>query len=224
MLLGFFIVLLWKSASLGLKYVPFLKIEDINNEISIKTSELTRLKLIKEELESKLIDLKISTNSETAINQILTNEIEKYKNVSGISPVYGQGVTVIVSDAKLAQDYDNPNDAMVHDLDLIIMIRELQLAGAEAIAVNGQRVIFNVTKVICTGPTIKINDRVYSQPFIIEAIGDKTKLMASINSPESYGNILKSWGLFVEANTNIYLDLPGYEKELDFKYMKVIKK
>ncbi len=41
------------------------------------------------------------------------------------------------------------------------------------------------------GPIIRINGKSVGTPFLIEAIGDPKLLMASVNAPGTYGDVLK---------------------------------
>lgn len=78
-------------------------------------------------------------------------------------------------------------------------INDLRKSGAEAISINGERVL-PLSEIKCSGATITINSTMYGQPFIIKAIGNGDSLMASILSPQSYVNLLReSYGIFVEA-------------------------
>lgn len=90
---------------------------------------------------------------------------------------------------------------------------------ALAIAINGQRVVFNKSNIQCTGPTIKINDQVFAPPYIIEAVGDRKFLESAINAPGSFSESLRSWGVFVEVNTSISVTIPAYEGFVSYEYL-----
>ena len=56
--------------------------------------------------------------------------------------------------------------------------------GAQAISVNGERVMLN-TRPVCAGPTIIVNESRYPPPYVIEAIGDPDILYDAIeNMPQ----------------------------------------
>ena len=129
----------------------------------------------------------------------LKSELEMVKMTAGLTRVEGPGVVILVTDGTRELNADeNPNNLLVHDLDIRAMVDDLRNAGAEAIAINGQRVVFNKSQIVCTGPTIKINDQVFAPPYVIEAIGDRKFLESSINAPGSFSENLRSWGVFVE--------------------------
>lgn len=88
----------------------------------------------------------------------------------GLTDVKGAGVEVRLNDAKV-RPVENPNLLLIHDMDIVKVLNELKKAGAQAISVNGQRIIAS-SEQICAGPTIRVNGARYAVPFIIKAIGD----------------------------------------------------
>jgi uncharacterized protein YlxW (UPF0749 family) len=56
------------------------------------------------------------------------------------------------------------------------------LAGAEAIAVNDERIVHS-TSVYCVGSTVMINDTRLSPPYEITAIGDPLRLQDHLRNP-----------------------------------------
>ncbi len=81
-----------------------------------------------------------------------------------------------------------------------------------SIAINGERLL-PLSKIKCSGATITVNDTTYGQPFIIEAIGDKETLAASVISPESYANLLKEgYGIYIKVEAKDYITINSYKK------------
>lgn len=221
LILGLMIVMQYKITKTGTKYVSFKDIE--TQVIQIESQEVEN-KILSDQviqLENQIKAFKDAINENGDIESVLRDEIEKYRLVVGIDDVSGPGVVIIVTDSDRALlENEDPNNLLVHDLDIQALIDDLMLAGAEAIAVNGQRVLPNFTEVVCNGPTVRVNEKMYSQPFIIEAIGDRNYLKAAINAPDQYGQVLRQWGIFLEVNTSIYLEISGYDLPIQFKYMK----
>lgn len=221
-ILGFLIMTQWQLLESGIQYVSFRDIEQLTQKTDAVLSENLRLMEQVGQLEERIGIIASSSASDGGLEEVLRQDIETYRLVSGADTVVGPGVVVIVSDSErqLLED-ENPNNLLVHDLDIQALIDDLRAAGAEAIAVNGQRVIPHLTEVICNGPTVRVNDVFYSQPFIIEAIGNRKYLEAAINAPDSYGHVLRQWGLFLEVNTSVYLEIDGYNAPIDFQYIQV---
>lgn len=97
----------------------------------------------------------------------------------GVLPAAGAGVKVTLEDG----DYDplsqNPNDYIVHESHVLRVVNELKIAGAEGLAINGQRVNSN-SYIKCTGPVIMIDGRTFPAPFTIEAVGDPSVLLPAL--------------------------------------------
>ncbi|HIE53085.1 MAG TPA: DUF881 domain-containing protein, partial [Armatimonadetes bacterium] len=85
----------------------------------------------------------------------LQKSLEQMKVIAGLTPVEGPGVIVRLADSQrpviLEQDQ---NPLVVHDLDIVQVLNELKAAGAEAITVNGQRIVA-MSAVRCSGPVMQ---------------------------------------------------------------------
>lgn len=219
-LLGVLIMTQYKIIQYTQKYVSLQDINSLTNTLNFQESENLKLQEQISQLEEKITSYETAILEDGNIEEILSEQIAEFRKISGIEPLSGPGVVVIItdSDRKLFENED-PNNLLVHDLDIMAVVDDLRAAGAEAIAVNKQRILFGITDIKCSGPTIRINDKLYSQPFIIEAIGNRKYLEAAVNAPDKYGEILRRWGIFVEVNTCVYIEVPGYNKSVNFKYI-----
>ena len=96
--------------------------------------------------------------------------------LAGLTSVEGGGVQVTLSDSTQTNNLtENANAYVIHDLDILQVINELRDAGAEAISLNGERVV-STSEVRYAGSTVSINNNRYAAPFVIKAIGDPTNL------------------------------------------------
>lgn len=110
----------------------------------------------------------------------LVEDLDKLRMVTGAVGIKGPGIEVTLSDAEYFPDGENPNYYIVHEIHIQKVIHELLVTGAEAIAVNGQR-ISNRSYIQCVGPVIRIDGTTSFAPFVITAIGDADKLQAALN-------------------------------------------
>ena len=112
----------------------------------------------------------------TLVKEKFQEEVFLYKTASGRDKIHGPGVEVTVDDAtREIFEFEDVNNLLVHDTDLLMIINELNRCGAEAISVNGQRITPR-TAVVCSGYTVRINGEVYARPFKIRAIGDAKRM------------------------------------------------
>ena len=93
-------------------------------------------------------------------------------------------------------------------------------AGAEAIAINGQR-LTALSEIRCAGPTLSVNNTRSSVPFEIYAIGDKKTLQNAITMRGGVADTLGVWGIKVEVETLDEVYIPPYKGEVPHVYAKV---
>lgn len=137
-------------------------------------------------------------------------------------PLEGTGIIIKMDDSNKATTAgENPNLYLIHDDDLLRVINELRAAGAEAISINGQRLI-DTSEIRCAGPTLSVNNVRSSAPFEIHAIGEKSTLEKAIKMRGGVEDTLKVWGiqLSVETSDNVYI--PPYKGEHSHVYAKVV--
>jgi uncharacterized protein YlxW (UPF0749 family) len=160
-----------------------------------KTAEIRRttdeINLLREQRNALSLDISKYKTSGESIDQEINNLGDQLINMdlyAGNVPVSGPGVQITLSDRKNVTDTDKREDPflgyLVHDEDVLFLIWELKAAGAEAISVNGERII-SKTAITCGGPIIYINGEEYTPPFVIKAIGDPDKLEAALNNDDS---------------------------------------
>ena len=144
------------------------------------------------------------------------NQINDGNKMIGLTDVNGSGVIITVADSDIdANSVLNSNDLLVHDSDILKIVNELKNAGAEAISINGQRVIIT-TPIICGGNIININGERIGSPFEIKAIGSPESL-ANLSRPGGWLSSLEDRGIKVNLKkvNNIYI--PKYSGVLNFK-------
>lgn len=106
------------------------------------------------------------------------NELQRLRLISGLTDVKGNGVIITLNDAETS-DSDDVMDYIIHDSDILNVVNALKIAGAQAISINGERIIAT-SEQLCAGPTIKINNNRYAVPYEIKAIGDADALYAAM--------------------------------------------
>ena len=90
---------------------------------------------------------------------------------AGLVPMTGPGLRVTLDDSALDQaPSGNVNDLVVHSQDVQAVVNALWKSGAEAIAINGQRLIAT-SAVLCVGNTLLLNGTVHSPPYTVSAVG-----------------------------------------------------
>lgn len=192
-------------------YVGLEDIQSLNTQIAEMKVSMQGVEKNLQDLGIRYKDALISGSNVDHAKEKLANEINQYKLLAGYTDLYGEGVIVIIDDAQRGiLEEENPANLMVHDLDIRILVNELKNAGAEAISINGQRLIQGVTRIQCVGPTISINGIKQSQPYTIRAIGDRFELHNALNTYQSIATNLKQAGLKIDIETQKYIRINRY--------------
>lgn len=164
--------------------------------------------------------------SNSATNSVLISSMQETLKqlsiVSGSENLKGEGVVIVLSDGNTALEPDLRQDSLVHDSDILTVTNELKAAGAEAISVNGQRII-STTAIRCVGPVIQINYQKVAAPFTINAIGDAQYLESALNIKNGVADLLREIGIGVKITREKDVKIPKYDGALDFKNATIDK-
>lgn len=142
-----------------------------------KNSDLQKM-LFKKQEEVKEIERSLKDQKQVYYN--LVEDVEKFRMYVGDLPVVGNGVRVTLEDASYIPDGENVNNYIVHESHIFNLINELNISGAEAISINGQR-ISSDSYIYCNGPVITVDGKQFPAPFVISAIGDPNVLTPALN-------------------------------------------
>lgn len=126
------------------------------------------------ELQDQNIRLEAALEDVTTELQEAVGRMRRLEVRTGFVGVRGPGVRVVVDDAPNG----DPNQ-MVRDEDLALLVAGLWRAGAEAIAINNQRLTV-LSAIRNTGPAVHVNTRPVNPPYVVSAIGDPRTLQADL--------------------------------------------
>lgn len=151
-----------------------------------------------------------ASNQETS--ELVQRELQQAKQLVGITDVKGDGVVVTLKDNE--EQYIDYND-------LIELIDELRLAGAEAISINDKRIVNMSDIVNITGNVILINSERVTSPYVVKAIGDQKYLESALNT-KTIGFVDKTlnYGKDVTLERQNNIKIYKYDKNLEIGHMK----
>lgn len=224
LLMGFSFVLLARGGNGMPQYVSPKAISDLQVNIDAEKQELENKRKLFMQTEQKLEEYEnLAKVDDASLSNKLEEELEFYKIASGETAVKGQGVKIIVDDGtRDLYEGENINTLLVHDGDILALLNDLKKSGAEAISVNGQRII-NTSSISCSGYTIRINGVFYARPFEIHAIGDAKRMAENLTGPEGYGTLLKMWGVIFELTIEQEMVIPQYTGDQTYKHAMKVK-
>lgn len=129
----------------------------------------------------------LSAGVENATLKKLRDRAEALEEPTGLTAVEGPGVRVTLNDAPPdldPPDGTDPNFLVVHQQDIQAYVNALWAGGAEAVTLQGQRLI-STTGIKCVGSTVVLDGVPYSPPYVIEAIGDVGGMNTSLATSPS---------------------------------------
>jgi uncharacterized protein YlxW (UPF0749 family) len=103
------------------------------------------------------------------------------------------------------------------------VINDLRGAGAEAISINGQRILAT-SEVRQAGNHINVNLTRLSPPYKITAIGNPGTLKSSLEIKGGLVEYLAANGVQVEVQQSDSLQAPAYSGPLRFDYAKHVQR
>jgi uncharacterized protein YlxW (UPF0749 family) len=149
-------------------------------------------------------------------------QLDEQKIYAGLAPLHGPGLTVLLHDGA------DPNSSTDHSLGWTIHYQDLQdivnvlwASGAEAIAVNGDRIVPS-TAFHYAGVNILVNNASrLTGPYTVIALGDPPALANGIGNPDQLAE-LKSrnriYGLGFSWLRSTRLSVPVYDAPFLVKY------
>ena len=177
-----------------------------------------------EESEKKLEEarLKSTQNDETAIQK--KKKKKKDNIILGLTDVTGKGIVLTLKDnnsvsRSTISPIDNIELYLVHASDIVSVLNDLKNAGAEAISINGQRIV-ETTAVYCAGNVLKVNEEKISSPIEIKAIGEPELLYGSMNIPGGYLELMKETGIDVTIKKSDNIKIEKYDGVIKATEMK----
>ncbi len=135
-------------------------------------------------------------------------EMERLLSFAGLTAVTGEGVTVTMKDSS-SKGSGDMNAYLVHAEDLLAVSNELYAAGAEAVSINGQRMVGG-SAVTCAGSIVMVNGVRVAAPFIIKAVGDPQVLDSALHFPGGVVDNLSPWGIEISVHKETNVEVPAY--------------
>jgi uncharacterized protein YlxW (UPF0749 family) len=143
---------------------------------------------------------------------------------AGLLPARGPGVVITLDDAPdsaLEAAGADVSELLVHQQDIQAVVNALWAGGAEAMTLQGQRVVAT-TGIKCVGNTVVLHGVPYSPPYRIAAVGPLSRMLASVNRNPYIALYLDQVdkGLGWDVKFDPDLSLPGYDGSTDLAYAR----
>jgi uncharacterized protein YlxW (UPF0749 family) len=153
----------------------------------------------------------------------LNEQLEEARIAAGLIPLTGSGIVLQLEDSlePVAPDA-NEADYLVGSLDLRTVIEELWSAGAEAIAINGER-ITPTSAIIDIGPSVLVNSAYLAPPYQVTALGPDDLYSRLSASPGWVDFIIaraQTYGIRVQFAEPESVDIPAFVGTVTLRYAR----
>ncbi len=180
------------------------QLKALEGDVVLLSGEISDLEI---EYDSRMEQLASNDTDFFRAIEFYNASIDKYKIYAGASNVTGSGIEISIDDANSSNGVVSQY-MLVHDSTLLGIVNALREAGAQAISVNGERIVSD-SELLCMGTSIKVNDKKLFAPFTIKAIGDSNALYDSLLASSIYKNIVMAdLNVSVVRGDNIHIS--GY--------------
>lgn len=192
--------------------IESMREDELQEALSSWKEKYTEIDNKLEDTENKIKEYKEKSESSEETNKLVEKELEEANIILGKTDVTGNGIQIVLT------DNDNQEYAA---LDLLNLINELRAAGAEAISINGERVI-NLTDIVdISNRYILVNSNKISSPYTILAIGDENYLKSALSIKNGYVDIKQKEGYTISIESKNNLKINKYSKEINLKYIDI---
>lgn len=154
-------------------------------------------------------------------SDVLESELSKVRMYAGLTSLTGPGVEVIMENPSERDVYSGFYS--IRDEDILKVINDLRGAGAEAMAVNEQRIL-STSEIRLAGTHINVNMVRLSPPYRILAIGNPGTLKSSLEIKGGFVEYLSANGITVVVQQWEEVNIPAYNGSLRFDYAKPVQR
>jgi len=221
LILGMMLAFQFRTTSAGNITPPQNREQELTLEKKQLVQDLLQLQGEIANLSSKLDE---AEKGRGKASEALKKELARIKRMSGLVPLSGPGVEVLIESSP-GQDEKNNSSVLksITDEHLLKVVNELNNAGAEAVAINGQRILA-VSEIRLAGNHINVNATPVSPPYHIAAIGNGAELKSRLKIKGGIVEFLNEPGVSVEIQIKEKVEIPAYNGVVDFEYARNVKK
>lgn len=171
------------------------------------------------EIENKINGYNNEIQNSNDITALLEDELNEARMYAGLTDVSGEGIIVTLSDTK---------DTGIEAADIIQLVNELKLAGAEAISVNDERItattdISNVNYKYIFINTSNDNMHRIASPYVIKAIGNRKYLESAITVKYGFLDEMESYNKSATYTLEDNIIVKKSTDNFEYKYAKEVK-
>lgn len=165
-------------------------------------------------MQATLDSLKNDLTKEQGTLQDTQQAVLDARRAAGLTDVDGPGIVVTINPRTYTEGGQKKIVKDISDSELLSLVNELDAAGAEAISINGHRMVAT-SAIRMAGSHININHVATDMPYEVKVIGDADTLQSAL---ELYGGVLESFNEFydVKIEKQTAITIAAYEGKQGF--------
>ncbi len=202
--------------------IETMRESDLRAELSDWKTKYSELSERYEDVIAKISEYQNERISDEKTAQLLQNELEQLNTALGLTDVEGEGIIINLQDkgGEMMPD-DEGYIISISETDLLVIINELFDVGAEAISINGNRIVAMSDIFKIGGKYLQVNSQPIRAPYEIKVIGDPTYLESAVYNKDGRITQLQDSGHVVEIQTvkNKKMIIEKYNGTISTKYM-----
>jgi uncharacterized protein YlxW (UPF0749 family) len=176
------------------------------------------------ELRALISDQEGGSQGSQALVRELDEQLGSARTAAGLLPLVGTGIVIRLEDSiEPAAPGTTDADYLISSADLRTVVEELWLVGAEAMAINGER-ITATTAIIDIGPSILVNSAYLAPPFQVTALGPPD-LYDRLAASEGYVDFVRarvaSFGLRVSYAEPERVEIPAFAGTVSLRHARI---
>lgn len=198
---------------------PVKNTEDITVSIEQYKKQRDEMSKKVDELQAQLKNYEKAAANKDEVSNEIVKELDDTRILTGSTDVHGKGIIIYITpnDNSFGGSVENQP---INDRDLVVIVNELNSAGAEAISINDIR-LTSRSGIRNAGNSILINDVKISPYKMVEikAIGDKATLVGAVDFPGAMPVIANCT---IKRETSDNIKILKYDKTYKFDYAKPV--
>jgi uncharacterized protein YlxW (UPF0749 family) len=171
--------------------------------------------------EAEVLRFQAETTTSSAALAELNRRVAEARLEAGLAAVHGPGAVIEISDSqRVVPPGENPSSFIVLVDDLRDIVAGLWASGAEAVAINGERLVAT-SSIYGVGASVLVNTAFLSPPFRIEAIGPEGLLDRFLANEAYLGRVAQRidfFGLEFATAVSDELRLPAFIGNTRFRW------
>lgn len=187
---------------------------ELRTELSSWKTKYDEISVKLEETKNTIAQYKTELSSASDASTVVKQEVSDLEKSLGYTDLHGQGIVITL------QDNENKD---IESYDLLSLVNELKLAGAEAISINDERIVNSSDITMINNSIILVNTRRISGPYVVKAIGDKKYLESAITIKGGYVDEIVANEKTISYEVQDDIIVQKYNGNITFDYAKKVE-